>query len=218
MTFRKVQRDVRNDVRNTSRGFTLVELLVVILIIVLLSTLITFSPSVLRSENISGAANMVMEDLAFAREYSISSNQQTEVWFLKPTTGTALHFNALRIYTVDENGLSSPYGPVHHLPTSVIADSGSTTGTSLSTLFAGTTYQKPLPTPPPPIPGYQSNYKAWYVRFNPDGSTTATANLYVTMHDVSLTDPWTTAPTTLPKNYALVSIDHVTGAVNLYRP
>jgi uncharacterized protein (TIGR02596 family) len=191
-------------------GFTLIELLVVMGIIALIAALAISSPNLWRSTNVTTAGNLVMEDLAFARELAIANNQATEVWFLRPTGGTFLI--ATQIYLVDSTGNSSSYGGVHHLPVNLGMDSGST---FLSTLFV-TANQKTFSGTQPYIPGFQTSYDAWSVRFMPDGSTTLSSNQYLTLHDVALGDQMPSP--NLPNNYAMISIDSATGAVSLYRP
>ena len=190
-------------------GFTMVELLAVLVIMVILGALVMSSPTLWRSTNVNVAGNQVMEDLAFARELAVSSNEPTEVWFLRPTGGTS--FRASQIYQVDQTGIWSPYGGVHHLPANIGADSG----TALSSLFAAGNKKVWTSQAQALIPGFGTAYDAWAIRFMPDGSVgTATQNLFLTLHDISLGDQLTT----LPANYSLINIDYVTGAVTLYRP
>jgi len=190
-------------------GFTMAELLTVLVIMAILVALVVSSPTLWRSTNVTVAGNQLMEDPAFARELAISSNEPTEVWFLRPTGGTL--FGASQIYTVDQTGVWSPYGGVHHLPANIGADSG----TTLSSLFAAGNKKVWTSQAQASIPGYGTNYDAWAVRFMPDGSVgTATQNLFLTLHDISLGDQLTTLPT----NYSLINIDYLTGAVTLYRP
>jgi uncharacterized protein (TIGR02596 family) len=193
------------------RGFTLVELIVVMVIMVLLATLAFFSFGTVKGTNVTESGNMVMEDMAYARELAVSNNQPTEVWFFQPQGGTAL--TALRIYLVDKYGNSTSFGPVHHLPATVILDSGTflsplITAGNLKTWTGGQTK--------PTIPGYQTSYNAYYVRFMPDGSTTlsSSSQWYLTLHELRLGDQLPA----VPANYAMVSLDPVLGTVSLYRP
>jgi uncharacterized protein (TIGR02596 family) len=191
------------------RGFTLIELLTVIVIMVLLGALVVSSPTLWRSTNVTVAGNQVMEDMAYARELAVSSNEPTELWFLRPTGGTL--FGASQIYTVDQNGVWSPYGAVHHLAANVGIDSG----TTLSSLFSTSNKKVWTSQTQAAIPGYGTSYDAWAIRFMPDGSVgTATQNMFLTVHDVTLGDKLSA----LPANYSLLNIDYVTGAVTLYRP
>jgi uncharacterized protein (TIGR02596 family) len=190
-------------------GFTMVELLAVLVIIIILSAAVAASPGLWRSSNVTVAGNQLMEDLAYARELAVSSNEPTEVWFLRPSGGTS--FRASQIYQVDQTGIWSPYGGVHHFPANIGADSG----TVLSSLFATGNKKVWSSQAQAAIPGYGTSYDAWAIRFMPDGSVgTATQNLFLTLHDVSLGDQLTT----LPVNYSLINIDYVTGAVTIYRP
>jgi uncharacterized protein (TIGR02596 family) len=194
-----------------NEAFSLIELLTVIVVITILGALLVSSPTLWRSTGVTTAGNMVMDDMAFARELAVSSNEPTEVWFLRPTGGTL--FGATQIYTVDQNGNWTSYGGVHHLPGNVGVDSG----TMLSTLFGSVNNNQKSWTSQPKaaIPGYGTSYDAWYIRFMPDGSISqATQNLFLTLHDVALGNQLTA----LPSNYALINIDYVTGTVTLYRP
>ena len=203
MIFRIATRSRQNS------AFTLVELLTVMVITVILGAMVVSSPLLWRSTNVTTAGNQVMEDFAYARELAVSSNEPTEVWFLRPTGGTL--FGASQIYTVDSNGACSPYGGVHHLPSNVGIDSG----TTLSSLFTTSNQKVWTSQAQAAIPGYGTSYTAYYVRFMPDGSVSgATQNLFLTLHDVALGNQLTALPT----NYALINIDYVTGAVTLYRP
>jgi hypothetical protein len=147
--------------------------------------------------------------MALARELAVSSNEPTEVWFLRPTGGTL--FGATQIYMVDQNGNWTSYGGVHHLPGNVGVDSGA----KLSTLFGAGNQKAWTFQAQAAIPGYGTGYDAWFVRFMPDGSIAqATQNLFLTLHDVALGDQLTA----LPSNYAVINIDYVTGTGTLYRP
>ena len=200
---------ISRTVKRCGRGFTLVELLVVLVIMAILGALVMSSPNLWRSTNVTVAGNQLMEDLAFARELAVSSNEPTEVWFLRPTGGTL--FSASQIYQVDQTGIWSPYGGVHHLPGNIGADSG----TTLSSLFAASNKKVWSSQAQASIPGYGTSYDAWAIRFMPDGSLgTAAKNLFLTLHDIPLGDQLTT----LPANYSLINIDYVTGAATLYRP
>jgi uncharacterized protein (TIGR02596 family) len=197
-----------NRVRCTG-GFSLIELLTVIVIIVILGAMVASSPTLWRSTSVTTAGNQVMEDLSFARELAVSSNQPTEVWFLRSTGGTL--FGASQIYTIDQNGVWTPFGGVHHLPANVGIDSG----TTLSSLFTASNKKGWTSQAQAAITGYGTSYDAYYVRFMPDGSVSgATTNYFITLHDVALGNQLTA----LPANYALINLDYVTGAVTLYRP
>jgi uncharacterized protein (TIGR02596 family) len=198
-------------------GFTLVELLTVIAIMVLLAALMATSPNLWRSNNVTTAANTVMEDMAYARELAVSSNEPAEIWFVG--TGTATPITATQIFTVDLNGVETSYGRVHHLPANIIIDSGTNAATTLSSLTSTSYTFLNTNTNTPSIPGFGTTYSAWTVRFMPDGSVAspsgpATSNFFLTLHDVTLGN----SLTALPKNYALINVDYFTGAVTLYRP
>ncbi len=200
---------ISRTVKRKERGFTMVELLTVVAIMVILGALVVASPNLWRSNNLTVAGNQVMEDLALARELAVSSNEPTEVWFLRPTGGTL--FTGSQIYQVDQTGIWSPYGGVHSLPKNVGADSG----TALSSLFASSNKKAWGSQAQASIPSYGTSYDAYAIRFMPDGSVgSASKNLFLTLHDISRGDQLAT----LPANYSLINIDFVTGAVTLYRP
>jgi len=162
-----------------------------------------------RSLNVTTAGNQVMEDLAYARELAIANNQPVEVWFLRPNGGTLL--TGLQLCLVDSTGNSNAYGGVFRLPAPIGIDSG----TTLSPLFNSN--NKKTFGAQPFIPGYGTNYDAWFMRFMPDGSPylkTVPTQIFLTLHDVTPGDQLTTLPT----NYAVISIDPVAGSVSLYRP
>jgi uncharacterized protein (TIGR02596 family) len=193
--------------RRATGAFTMVELLCVMAVIAILIGLAVSSPSLFRSVNVTTSGNTVMEDLAYARELAIANNEPVEVWFLQPAGGTLI--TATQIYLVDQSGNSTSYGNIHYLPKNLGVDSGSYLS---PVLVSGNLKSSNLPA----ITGLGTNYKAWYVRFMPDGSTTlsTTQQWYLTLHDVALGDQLTS----LPPNYAMISIDPMTGASSLYRP
>ena len=192
------------------RGFTLLELLVVVSIIILIGSLLVSGLGTWKSSGITGGATTVMEDMAFARDLAVANNQPVEVWFL--ATGSNTFSTASQIYLVDQNGVAAAYGEVHRLASNV----GINTGSTLSPLFTTATTKSFTNQSQPSIPGFSTNYACWYVRFMPDGSTTLAANQqwFLTLQDQSLA--YNTP--TLPANYAVCSIDPLTGKVSLYRP
>jgi uncharacterized protein (TIGR02596 family) len=192
-------------------GFSLLELLLVITIIVVMSTLLTIALGYWRGLGVSNGGRMVMEDMAFAQELAIANNQPSEIWFIRKTGGTFIE--ALQTYLVDQNGVASAYSPVHHFASNTRIDSG----TYLSPLFAASNSKQWTGNQTQPqIPGYQTSYDCWFVRFMPDGSTTlpTTQGWFLTVHEQSSPN----GAGALPVNYAMVSIDPLTGKLSLYRP
>ena len=192
-------------------GFTLVEMVLVMSIMAVLATLVLLSLGNLKSTNLTAAGNMVTENMAYARELAVSKNQPTEVWFLRPQGGTSL--DAMRVYLVTQSGDTTPSGPLRRLPVGVVLDSGTFLSPLIVTGNVKTWSGGPTK---PAIPGYGTAYNAWFVRFMPDGITTlsSTSQWYVTLHAQNVGDQLSS----VPANYAMISLDPVMGNVSLYRP
>ena len=192
-------------------AFSLVELLVVVAIIVIASSMIVSGLGVWSGRAITGGGNLVVEDISYARELAIETNRPAEIWFLKPAGATSI--TAMQVYTIDDNGNAVASAEVHYLPTAAAID----TGSNLSTLF-GTANQKQWTSsqPQPSISTFGTQYSCWYIRYMPDASTTLSSNQqwYLTIHAQTLGNQLASPP----HNYAMVSVEPVTGNVALYRP
>ncbi len=110
-----------------------------------------------------------MGDLAYARELAIANNQPVEVWFLRPSGGKQI--TGLQINLIDQTGTGLG-------PTASCAVCRPAWALTRARIFRRSWRRANQKTfggsqPQPTIPGYQANYSAWYVRFMPDGSTSA---------------------------------------------
>jgi uncharacterized protein (TIGR02596 family) len=192
-------------------AFTFIELLVVVAIIVIVGSMLVSGLGVWSGRAVGNGGNLVVEDISYARELAIETNRPAEIWFVRPTGSTSL--TAMQVYTIDDNGNAVAAAEVHYLPAGAAID----TGSNLSTLF-GTGNQKQWTgsQAQPSISTFGTQYSCWYIRFMPDASTTLSSSQqwYLTVHSQTLGNQLAS----LPPNYAMVSVEPVTGNVALYRP
>lgn len=199
------------------------ELLVVVAIILILLALVT--PAItgaLRTSGLASSVNLVVDQLALARQTAITRNQRVEVRFyrLADANGGPQAWRAMRTLLLPENGdakKATPLGRVYQLSAPTIISSSM----SLTTLLKN----------PPPAAQTENlaqfaNISAPYskFRFYPsgqaadiDGADPAQGppwllTLYV---DTAKTD---NGNTVLPANYALLQLDDFTGKVRIFRP
>jgi hypothetical protein len=119
----------------------------------------------------------------------------------------------LQIYLLDQNGNPIPYGELQHLAATVGVD----TGDHLSPLLTGiNSRQWTTSQPKPRVSSLGTHYDCWYIRFMPDGSTTLPAGQqwYVTLHEAAAGN----GGAKLPPNYAVLSVNPISGKLSLYRP
>ena len=206
--------------RETSSAFTLIELLAVMAIIVLAASFMGPAiGTILRGSHLTQASDMLVSNLALAKQSAISNNCQVEVRFYQysdpespgeqasdPTSGK---YRALQLFQIGENGVASACGKVERLPQMIIIDSG----TTLSTLLSS-----PKQDPTDAIPRAGKNYKWCAFRFRPDGSTNLSpivpAYWCVTLHNATEGDNLAKPPA----NYATIQIDPISGSLKSYRP
>ena len=170
-----------------SRAFSLVELLVVIAVIAIIAGYaVPAVTSMLKGSQLTQGSQMVVDQIALARQTALSRNRSVEVRFYKyadpETPGEDLEkqdtwlFHGLQTFEILDNGVALPLGTVQRLPVNVIMHEK-----ELSTLINGRRdasgkFSVPGNTDPG-IPGMPSGIavKDQYVytafRFLPDGST-----------------------------------------------
>jgi uncharacterized protein (TIGR02596 family) len=208
-------------------GFSLIELIAVLAITTAVATLaIPAFSSVLRSSQLSEGAQIMVDQLNYARQAALSKNRAVEVRLLQyaemqmpgekvgdPQTGK---FRALQLFEISELGTARALGKVWRLPESIIIDSGGT----LSSLIASAL---PLPnvptltTTPVPSAEKQGPYRVTSFRFLPDGSTNlspAATRWFLTLHDIRDGD----GPPVTPKNFFTIQIDANNGHIRTIRP
>ena len=199
------------------RGFTIIELLVVIAIILVLVGLLISGSGDWRGKGVTVGGNLVLENLALARELSIAKSQPVELWFLQKTSGTLI--NAIQIRLVTSNGDTTGYDRVQRLPVNTGLDTGNSSNaanTLSSLIVTSNAKQWNGSISQPSISDFGTSYNCWYVRFMPDGSTSlaSSAQWYVTLHEAALGN----GLSKLPPNYAVLSISPITGKATVYRP
>ena len=232
---------------SAARAFSLIELLVVIAVIAIIAGYaVPAVTSMLKGSQLTQGSQMVIDQIALARQTALSRNRSVEVRFYKyadpETPGEDVEkketwlLHGLQTFEILDNGAALPIGPIQRLPTNVIMSEG-----VLSTLISGRTTDpsKKFTDPTdsdPKIPGLPSNLttKAQYVyaalRFLPDGSTDLPPTGTVSGENkgdswyITLVNPKDVNATALgvkngeAANYFTLQIDPVTGSTRSYRP
>lgn len=203
--------------QGVARGFTLVELLVVIAIIsMLLAVTVPVTSNVLKSNKITTATQMLVDQLSQARLTALVQNRVVEVRFYKFTSPERMSTNAeiaameTMIYDA-ANTKSQPLNEVHYLPDGAVINSAAT----LSTLVQDSRLKSDWSSQDPQkfmAHGIGTNYSAYRLRFLPDGST----DLGVGTWFITVNASQETAAA--PVNYATIQVDSHNGSLRLYRP
>lgn len=203
-------------------GFSLVELLMVICITALLAAgLVQGIGSLQRGLAISRAATMVSDTLVKARQLAISRCRVTEVRFYKipPEAGSAtVIFRALQIRIMDERGeASEPVGNLVKFP----AGTACNTSAAFSPLL--NTVNRPLGSSTS-VPGYgNTSYSYNSFRYLPNGSTDLSATPPTPpkawcLTVVNDTPAINVTSGSIPKNYACITVNPLTGKPDIFRP
>lgn len=201
------------------RAFTLIEMLLVITIVAVLMTLaIPVTNSVLKSNQITTATQMVVDQLTLARQTALANNRVVEVRFYEFENAESVSdgpsIGAIQTLIFDEtNTTSKPLGEITYIPDGATLSKEAT----LSTVLDSSRERKDWPENDPQLSLPRSigtNYKTYSLRFRPDGSTDlggSTTGWFITIHSSN-------DARTPPPNYATVQIDPFNGALRLYRP
>lgn len=174
-----------------SRAFSLVELLVVIAVIAIVAGYaVPAVTTMLKGSQLTQGSQMVVDQIALARQTALSRNRSVEVRFYKyadPETpgeewgkADTWLFHAIQVFEVLDNGVALPLGAIQRLPTNVIINGG-VLSTILNEKGGGTgVFTKPSAVDPE-IPGIvndqgkkpdiDKSYVYAGFRFLPDGST-----------------------------------------------
>ena len=221
------------------------ELLVVMAVIAIVAGFaVPAVTTMLRGSQLTQGSQMVVDQIALARQTALSRNRSVEVRFYKfpdaetpgedSTKPDTWLFHGLQTFEVLDNGAKLPLGPIQRLPQNVIINEA-----GLSTLIneqrdvATGDFTKPTdadPEMPDKVVG--RNYRYASLRFLPDGSTdlpptgtvkTKGDSWYIALHGTNEKD--SRDPTlkdgkikTLPPNYFILQIDPITGSTRSYRP
>lgn len=205
------------------RAFTLVELLVVI---ALIAMLVTFTmptiASVLASNDMNSAQQMVEQQLTLARQTAIARNRRVEVRFYKfdnpESSGSDKTFCALQLFLIEESNKATAVGRLTKLPATVLMNEAATNSSLLG--LPDKSNWDATNDPKKNLSGGISDFTAKAFQFRPDGSTnlTPTNKWFVTMHATRAGASVTSGALKWPKNIATIQIDPVSGAVRSYRP
>ena len=205
-------------------GFTLIELLVVVSIMaIVLVYVIPAASNMLGGTNMTGAAQMIENQLNLARQSAISLNRPVEVRFYQyhdpETSGTDYCFHALQAWEVVKTNSFVPLGKVQALPAGIIMDKGtSNAATTLSSILnPNSTIGPPGPVALPRV-GTQYSYVA--IHFTAGGATDLlptgglSGSWFLTLHAETARDGLSTPPA----NFVTIQVDPVSGTLDFFRP
>ena len=198
------------------RAFSLIELLVVVAVLGVAMALIAPAfQGVSGAQEITRATDMMVAQLAQARQTAIARNRNVEVRFYTFNQGNeGSRYRAFQAFLAPSD-TALPWeslGRFQPLPPSTCFDSGP----SLSPLIAS---QTPVDGAAAgvAIPGVGTLYQQITLTFRPDGTalpTGTSASSFLAIKESRLEDPLTS----LPANYALIQIFPRTGLCRAYRP
>ncbi len=176
-------------------AFSLVELLVVITVIGIIGAFaVPAVRSMLKGSGLSNGANMLMDEVALARQHALTKSRIVEFRIYRfadpeapgetlatPSTG---QFRGFQFFEVSDSGAIMPVGKFKRLPDGIMMNSGvgnfnSYTTATLSSLLGesikfNTNYvlNTALTEPDPELPrGVKKKYDYVSFRFMPDGTT-----------------------------------------------
>lgn len=199
------------------KGFTLIEILVVVSVLTLLLSLAAnMAQEVVASNQLTTAGETVADELKLARHTALSKDRVVEVRFYRPDvvdgSGLPTGVSAVQSFVFDEDNMgATPMRELRRLPDSVMISEDST----LSSLLGESRLKADWKDGDEKVrlPGANTEYTTWRVRFLPDGSTDLDAQQqwFVTLHDRN-------ARQSPPPNYVTVQIKPSHGTVRTFRP
>lgn len=224
------------------RGFTLIEMLAVILLIGLIGTVaVPAVNSIMRGSKLTQSAQLVIDQLALARQTALTKNRAVEVRIYRygdpetpgekmsePSSG---RYRAIQLFKIpeesDPDAVLDPItkqpkpiqlGNMVRLSSSMFFDSGST----MSTLIGSASSSPAVPTltasgsQTTSVSTMKTTYDSVSFRFNSDGSTNldATKLWFLTLHNINDKD----AQPKPPANFFTIQIEPTNGHVKAFRP
>jgi uncharacterized protein (TIGR02596 family) len=180
--------------------------------------------SILGGSNLTRGGEVLVGQLALARQLALSRNRVVEVrlfQYCSPTgpgevggSPASGRFRAMQSFEISESGDANALGRIQQLPDQVCIDSGGT----LSSLIgaAGAPPVVPGATLGADIPQVGKNYNALSFQFRPDGSMNLDrlGKWFLTVHSTKDAD----GAATPPANYVTIQIDPANGNINTFRP
>ena len=211
-------------------AFTLIELLLVVIVMVLIMTLVAPALNTLmESNNIARAGQMLSDQIKLARQTATSGNHTVEVRLIElpPLTGGTAGYNAIQLWTAIPPPLA---GVVTYAPSSKmvvfpygISISGSKLGVGNVSGMSYFLLYLSSSTIPAGFPTAGDYYVAFEIKptglINPISTV---ARIFPSMSQIYLTvvparNAGSTVTTT-PVNFATIQINPMTGSTLIYRP
>ncbi len=197
-----------------SRAFSIVELLVVIAIIsILMALTVPAVSSLIENTNVTRGAQLVESQIQLARQLASSRNRPVEVRLIKVPAQSANGVSAIQLWQMDppsgDNAAQSrPLTRAEMLPTAICI---SEDATAASRLFAKCGFTNSIPSGSP-LSG--SAYAAFQIF--PSGLLSPYVDMQAAY--VTVLPTRNAKDTSLPRNYAIIQINPMTGTPSTYRP
>ena len=208
-------------------------LAVLAIIGILIALLAPAISTIVRGPLLTQSSDLIVSVLNLGQQTATSRNQSVEVRFYQyadpAVQGESVNnassgkYRALQLFLVNADGTVMPFNSVQTLPTGIIADAGTGTAATLSSLLAST-QAKVWNTndPKTSLPRAGTVYNCCVFQFRSDGSTNLPPipptplppNWFITLHNIIDGDSRTTPPV----NFATIQLDPINGASTVYRP
>jgi uncharacterized protein (TIGR02596 family) len=193
-------------------AYTLIEMLVVIAII---GTLLVISvpalSSLLESNNLTRAGQLLADQIGLARQIAAAKNKAVEVRLIKSDPDSTNGYSGIQLWIADEAGGYKTANRLASLPKGILISEQP----SISAAFGpvnglSTTNSMPANT------GAVSNLK--YAAFQVRPSGTITPSLAMSNATLTIVSSKFATNNSLPKNYVTIQINPLTATPLVYRP